>query len=430
MHDNIIQLLFLESIKNKIETLDTFRSDNKFYIHIKLIKQDILCSSCHCTTKFHSYRMKHIKYGISNHEPYIIEYNSRRYKCIFCGKYQSEPNPFSQKHTNLSTMTKHSILESIKQPNRTFTDVAAQHHISTQSVINIFDQAVDARRLKLGRTICMDEVFISKKRKSPYACVLYDFDSKKIIDVIPTRHKNYLNQYFLRIPIDEKDRVNVFIIDMWESYKDVIQKAFPKALIAVDSFHVIANLNRAMDRIRIDTMNKFKLERSKLINNDMYYYMLKKFHYFFKIDLDRLRDFKPVYIAKLNTYWDKQTILKYLLDIDDTLAMCFKLKEKYRYFNLTAYYDTCDEALDELIDEFRSNPIKEFRDFGRMLKNWKVEIKNSFIMSKGRRISNGPIESTNSKIKTIIKASNGIRDFRRLRNKIMYSINKDTPLKN
>ena len=64
-----------------------------------------------------------------------------------------------------------------------------------------------------------------------------------------------------------------------------------------------------------------------------------------------------------------------------------------------------------------------------MLKNWKVEIKNSFIISKGRRISNGPIESTNSKIKTIIKASNGIRNFRRLRNKIMYSINKDTPLK-
>src|SRR5690554_7400616 len=124
---------------------------------------------------------------------------------------------------------------------------------------------------------------------------------------MPTRHKNYLHQYFLRIPIDEKDRVKVFIIDMWESYRDILKKSFPKALIAVDSFHVIANLNRAMDRVRIDTMNRFKLERSKLINNDMYYYMLKKFHYFFKVDLDRLRDFKPVFIAKLNTYWDKQS---------------------------------------------------------------------------------------------------------------------------
>ena len=64
--------------------------------------------------------------------------------------------------------------------------MAHQHHVSIQSVINIFDKAVDAPRLKLGTTICMDEVFISKKKKSPYACVLYDFDSKQIIDVIPT----------------------------------------------------------------------------------------------------------------------------------------------------------------------------------------------------------------------------------------------------
>jgi len=32
-------------------------------------------------------------------------------------------------------------------------------------------------------------------------------------------------------------------------------------------------------------------------------------------------------------------------------------------------------------------------------------IKNSFIRINGRRISNGPIESTNNKIKTIIKNS-------------------------
>lgn len=382
MHDNIIQLLFLESIKNRIEHLETHRKDRKLIIDIRLKKAHIQCLICQDQMKFHSYRLKQIHYGISSFEAYNIHYQSRRYKCPTCGKYQSEPNPFGDRNKNVSKLTKYSILDDLKSPQRTFNDIAKQYHVSSQTVIRIFDQAVDARRLKLGRTICMDEVFISKKRKSPYACVLYDFDSKKIIDVIPTRHKHYLNQYFLRIPIDEKERVNVFIIDMWESYKDVIQKAFPKALIAVDSFHVIANLNRAMDRVRIDTMNKFKLERSKLINNDMYYYMLKKFHYFFKIDLDRLRDFKPVYIAKLNTYWDKQTILKYLLDIDDTLARCFKLKEKYRYFNLTAEYHSCGETLDELIDEFKSNPIKEFRD------------------------------------------------FRRLRNKIMYFINKDTPLKN
>lgn len=64
------------------------------------------------------------------------------------------------------------------------------------------------------------------------------------------------------------------------------------------------------------------------------------------------------------------------------------------------------------------------------LNNWKVEIKNSFLIYDKRRISNGPIESVNNKIKTVIKTSNGIKPYNRLRNKIMYAINKDIPIKN
>ena len=36
MHDNIIQLLFLDAIKNKIEMLETYRKDNQLYIQLKL----------------------------------------------------------------------------------------------------------------------------------------------------------------------------------------------------------------------------------------------------------------------------------------------------------------------------------------------------------------------------------------------------------
>ncbi|MFA7417301.1 MAG: hypothetical protein WCZ19_02040 [Acholeplasma sp.] len=39
MHDNIIQLLFLESIKNKVEHLDIHRKDSKLIIDIRLKKE-------------------------------------------------------------------------------------------------------------------------------------------------------------------------------------------------------------------------------------------------------------------------------------------------------------------------------------------------------------------------------------------------------
>lgn len=55
------------------------------------------------------------------------------------------------------------------------------------------------------------------------------------------------------------------------------------------------------------------------------------------------------------------------------------------------------------------------RKLGQTLNTWRDGIKNSFIRIDGRRISNGPFESTNNKIKTIIKNSNGIRYFYRFR---------------
>lgn len=60
--------------------------------------------------------------------------------------------------------------------------------------------------------------------------------------------------------------------------------------------------------------------------------------------------------------------------------------------------------------------------------HWKTEIKNSFIRYQGKRLSNGPIEGTNSRIKTILKSANGDTNFNRLRNRIIYSLNKDIPI--
>ena len=144
----------------------------------------------------------------------------------------------------------------------------------------------------------------------------------------------------------------------------------------------------------------------------MYYNMLKKFHYFFVKDYENIYDGK-IRVSKMKGYWHKSEILSYLLKIDDSLTKAYRLKEAYRVFNLTASFNDCDERLDELITEFRNSEFEIYRTFGQTLNTWRDSIKNSFIRIDGRRISNGPIESINNKIKTIIKNSNGIRYFYR-----------------
>lgn len=430
MYDNNIKLLELNALKHKIESLEIITESNQLIAIIKMNKESVSCPICNSDKiKFNSYRLKKIIHSISTQKPCIIHFKQRRYQCLTCGKTFSELNPFVAPRSNIGHLTKLSILDYLKDFNHTFTDTAKLYNVSIQSVIDIFDQAVDAKRRKLSEVICIDEVFTSKMSKYKYACVLLDFKSSRLIDVIATRHKNYLIEYFGQIPLSEKATVKVFIMDMWDPYKDVIKIYFPNTLIAVDSFHIIRGLNEAIKKIRIKAQNKYYINRSKLESNDMYYYMLKKFHYFFIKDYESIYDGK-IKMSKYQTYWHKSEMLGYLLTIDDDLTEAYRLKERYRAFNLTADYETCDDDLQDLIDEFRNSHLEEMRAIGKTLVKWKSEIKASFIKIDGRRISNGPIESTNNKIKTIIKTSNGIRKFTRFRNRVLYSINKDIPIQN
>ena len=60
----------------------------------------------------------------------------------------------------------------------------------------------------------------------------------------------------------------------------------------------------------------------------------------------------------------------------------------------------------------------------KTLTNWKQEILNSFHWYDGRRLSNEPIEGKNNYIKKIISNANGLSNFKRARNKFIYSQNQ------
>ena len=205
-------------------------------------------------------------------------------------KIFKESNPLLEKYEKISLITKLGVLEHLKTPSNTFTSASNIYHISKQSVINIFDTYVDAQRKTLPEVLSIDEFYKARSSKYKYACMLYDFKSKKVIDVLTTRHKNYLVEYFSKISLEEKKRVKYVIVDMWESYRDTVKLCLPKALIAIDSFHLIKDLNDKVSRIRIQVMNKHRLDDTSLITNDSNYYMLKKFSYFFMKDFDSITD--------------------------------------------------------------------------------------------------------------------------------------------
>lgn len=195
------------------------------------------------------------------------------------------------------------------------------------------------------------------------------------------------------------------------------QAEFQKALICIDSFHVMMLINDALNTIRLRIMSQFEKKDSE-------YYLLKKFAWLLIKNESDLRYDRKLN-RRLNRYMSYRDILNDMKTIDDTLFKAWQLKEAYQHLNQTSNVQTIESNLNNFLDQTAKANIGEFNDIAATIKNWKKEIINSFQRIGTRRISNGPIESINGQIKKIKKCGNGYTNFARFRNKAIYSINKN-----
>jgi transposase len=115
-----------------------------------------------------------------------------------------------------------------------------------------------------------------------------------------------------------------------------------------------------------------------------------------------------------------------ILDINDELKSAHKVVNNFlNNYNKIDYLEAKD-YISNLVKEMINLNIEEFRDSITSFTNWKEEIANSFIkLDSGKRISNGKIEGTNNKIKTLKKISYGITNFEHLRKRVFLLF--DTP---
>ena len=97
-----------------------------------------------------------------------------------------------------------------------------------------------------------------------------DFKNNKIINILKSRRKDYLQNYLTKISIENRKKVKHISIDMWETYRQMAYLYFPNAIVSIDSFHVIQDIERYVDKIRISIMNRYDKKSDQ-------YYLLKEF---------------------------------------------------------------------------------------------------------------------------------------------------------
>lgn len=439
--------------ESDIEHFHIHLIDNVLNIDVTLFRKDELCPHCgHDIYRVKGYVPKKLVHAGFTNQKCVINYKARRYHCSLCSKTFYEHNPFAFDGMRFTMSTVYNVLKDLKSVNETFTSVASRHNLSTTTVTSIFDNYVDISRGKLSKVMCIDEVYAFKSYRGKYVCVLLDFKTQEIIDLLPSRKKYDLYNYFETIPKEERDRVKVVSIDMWHTYKVVVEKYFKNAVCAVDKFHILQEFTRRFTYVRIQEMNRYRdepkktrLEMTQLEIEAQYrretnYTLLKKFNWLLskrnKVYLEPNSPRK--YNRILKGHYNYYEIREKLFMANPKLREAHKLQSLlYRLYELD--YEEAEPVLIKLIEQFKQSSIKEMNNFANTLMTWKKEIINSFIEVDAIRlndqgekeliqtiVTNATIENKNKSIKTLKRNANGFKNWKRFRNRILYSVNQNS----
>lgn len=414
------------------------------------------CPSCGFKMHSRGIKKRTIKHPIlqDNYE-LILVLKQRRWRCTNpeCNYDISETFKFVNKHRRTTNATDMLIVYAYRNLMETTTSIADRFHVSDTHALEVFDRYVKMNRLSLTDAISIDEVFLDMDEYCKYALVIQDFHTGDPIDLLRSRRINVTEPYFASIPPEERNAVKYLISDMYNQYIAYVDKFFPNAVPVVDSFHVIQWITRLIDNYIRQLLKKFRqrdrekaeqlsleLQRSVSLPPSDEVYLLQKYRWLIlssqsniKYHTDPRMD--PHFRCLMNTFDYEDALFR----IDPKLKDFRDLKESYIYFNNHNAGDpiAARQNLDLLIPTYIDSEYEIFREFGSLLEKYKDPIINSFIMVEKHgygkiydsRLSNGPIESINRKVKDLKRLGRGFRNFEHFRNRFLYAARR-TPVLN
>lgn len=346
----------------------------------------------------------------------VLRIKKVRFECMDCGKTYSNEIKGIEPYSKVSNQVKQFILNDFTKP-LTFSDIAARYGLTRQRIIQLFDSNIKiVPRRPMPEILCIDEIHFCEEFEQKYCCVLYDFEKKEIVDIIKNRQMPYLREYFSNIPIDERKKTKVFISDMYDGYATVCSNYFPNATHVVDMFHIITQLTRAVNQIRVNTMNTC-CEKGSYLNNFM-----KTNWKLFLCRQEKIPD-------KTYTYMKTGQIFHF----DDLIFESIKLNPKlwsgynalqdlFHFPRMSTFFEA-QKFMEFLSNKLINSGSELLKKVGETYHRWRVEIANAFsVQFKGLYYTNAIAECINNQLKTIIKSAYGYHNFDRFRKRAMLII--------
>jgi len=352
----------------------------------------VICSICNRPAPCYDTRKKARRFEFVPFWGFLVFfiYYMRRVECPECGIHV-EAVPWASGKQHQTKIYKQFLAHWSKK--LTWKDVAISFRTSWGKVFRavgyIVDWGLEHRDLSGIESIGVDEVLWHKGHK--YLTLVYQINSEnvRLLWIGKDRTVKTLLRFFRFLGKDRSKGLSYICSDMWKPYLKVIKKKASQATHVLDRFHVVSNINKAIDQVRAEEYRK--------MNNDGYEPVLKKSRWCLLKRKENLTETQEIKLKDLLQY-NLKSVRAYLLKED--------LDGLWSYTSPT----WAGKFLDRWCTRVMRSKIEPMKKQARSIRKHRKLILNWFRAKKV--ISAGIVEGLNNKVKVTTRKSYGFKTFR------------------
>jgi len=317
-----------------------------------------------------------------------IHYPAAQIYCIPCGQYRTLRPALMDEHAQVTRRYMEYVSRLCRKTPA--SEIAELLGHSPSSICD-WDKRVLRRKLPKPdfnrlRVLLVDEK--SVRRGHQYVTVVMNGDTHEVLFLEEGHKKETLMRFLDRLNTRQKSRIQAVGIDRGGAYLSAVREALPEAAVVFDKFHLIQNMNAAMDEIRRSEYRKALKEKSATAS------LIKGQRY----NLFRLAENRT----------EAQSIrLQELLAVNETLSTAHMLCEELRLLWGYRHRGYAERFLRNWFSLVEESGIDDLIRFAKGIWRSRAEVLN-YIQ---HQVTTGPLESLNNIIEQILRRSCGMRDI-------------------
>ncbi|MGY3732880.1 transposase [Lactococcus hircilactis] len=380
MFDSIMKELFLQAQDWESETLMPLKKGKRYELKVTYKATFKACPHCH-KSKFHKHGTMPRKVQLTEYlgSPCFLIIAIQRYKCCFCGKVSTPELPESlvSKGTKDSVLLKKEIILKLKSK-QSISEAARDLKVSPYSFYRLLNQMPTKDHFSfLTEVLCIDEFKATGDCKGKMAFIAMDGQTHKLVSLLDDRRLEHLVTYFLKFPRQVRLKVK---------------------------FHVVQQLTRAFNQLRVQEMKQFDT------HSPQYRHLKYYWNYLFK-NFDDCSE-NRFYSRSLRQWTSSHDLVLQLKAYTPVLDEAWEVLQAA----LTAFRKHDDQKFFEIIDELKEELLPEtFVKKFQFLASKKASIR----LALHTPYSNGCVEGMNNKIKALKRVAFGFRRFSNFKKRII-----------